>query len=112
METCDSSLDDIIPPYSPNRSHFSDSNSDDNNMSTHSSEDHQDVPKKRSRNVYFWEKCVKKKTKKIRGEAHIGATGKVNNAKTFEPIICKCSKKCHNFIPYTKKKKFTRHFFY
>jgi len=105
----DSSLDDILPPNSPNRSHVSDSNSDNNNISTHSSEDHQGVPKKRSRNVQLWKKNVRK-AKKIREEAHIGATGKVNNAKTFEPIICNCSKKCHNFISDTKQKEIHKTF--
>lgn len=98
----DSSLYDILPPNSPNRSHVSDSNSDDNNISC--------VPKKRSRNVHLWKKNVRK-AKKIRGEAHIGATGKVNNAKTFEPIICKCSKKCHNFISDNKQKEIHNTFY-
>lgn len=79
-------------------------------MPKHSSEDHQAVPKKRSRNVHLWKKNVRK-AKKVCGETNIGATGKINNAKTFEPIICKCSKKCHNFIPDTKQKEIHKKYF-
>lgn len=61
---------------------FSEDSDSDNIMSTHCSEDHQAVPKKRLRNVHLWKKNVRK-TQNIRREAYNGAIGINNNAKTF-----------------------------
>lgn len=73
-------------------------------------QDHQVVPKKRSRNEHLWKKNVRK-FKKIRGESYVGATGKICNKKTFVPIICKCFKKFHNFIPDAKQKEINNTFY-
>lgn len=56
------------------------------------------VTRKRTLNEKFWKKNVRK-TKKLRGESYSSAiTGKIIPCKTFVPIVCKCIKKCHNFI--------------
>lgn len=56
MEFTEDSSSDYIPPgYCYDRSHVRDSTSD-NNTSIHCSEDHEAVPKKRSRNVHLWKK--------------------------------------------------------
>lgn len=79
-------------------------------MSTHKSENQQTLQKKRSRSVHLWKKNIRK-AKKIRGEAYTNATGKMTNAKTFVPIICKCVKKCHNFVPDAKQKELNNTFY-
>lgn len=80
MEIAEDSGSDYIPPnYCSDRSHVSDSASD-NNMSTYCSEDQEAVPKKRSRNVHLWKKNIRK-AKKIRGETYTNATGNIINAK-------------------------------
>lgn len=96
MELSEDSGSDYMPPHSSDRSHVSDSeNSEGENDYTEGN--NLPVTKKRLRNEHLWEKNVRK-TKKVRGERYTSATGKIFNAKTFVPIICKCFKKCHNFI--------------
>lgn len=110
MEFTEDSGSDYIPPgYCSDRSHVSDSASD-NNMSTHCSEDQEAVPKKRSRNVHLWKKNIRK-AKKIRGETYTNATGNIINAKTFQPIICKSFKKFHNFVSDAKQKELNDAFY-
>jgi len=53
---------------------------------------------KSDQEMYIFGKKNIRKAKKIRGETYTSATGNIINAKTFQPIICKCFKKCHNFV--------------
>lgn len=59
---------------------------------------------KRLINKNNWKKNVRK-SKRARGDAYIGTTGKCVPAKTFKPYVCSCLKKCNNFINEVKQKK-------
>jgi len=45
-----------------------------------------------------------RKSKRARGEAYIGTTGKCVPSKTFTPYECGCLRKCHNLIDEAKQK--------
>lgn len=58
--------------------------------------------RKRLLNKNNWIKNVRK-SKRARGEAYIGSTGKCVLAKTFTPYVCSCLQKCHNLINEAKQ---------
>lgn len=69
------------------------------------------VTRKRTVNEKLWKKNVRK-TKKLSGDSYSSAiTGKIIPCKTFVPIVCKCIKKCHNFIPELNQKEIFTKFY-
>jgi len=68
------------------------------------------VTRKRTINENLWKKNVRK-TKKLRGESYSSTTGKIIAPKVFVPIVCKCIRKCHNFVPELNQKEIFTKFY-
>lgn len=85
------------------RSHISDSGDERDNENLEDEDEQRIVSKRRKKNEHTWVKNIRK-IKKLKGQTYTSATGKIMPHKTFIPIVCKCFKKCHNFISDSKQK--------